>query len=251
MTPRRRRTLTALAAGVVVVAVLLGAALAWFFRDDEPAAVDLETAAAGVAESAPTTAATASSAAAAPGVAGTWAVDAATGEFDFQSATGTFAGFRIAEELRSVGSTEAVGRTGDVTGELVIDGTTVTEGSFTVDLTTVTTNESRRDDKVQEALETARHPQATFVLTEPIALGAGATSGAAVRVTAQGDLTIRGVTKAVKLPLEAKLVGGTIVVVGSTDVVFSDHGVQVPSSPAVLSVDDVGKLEVQLLLIRD
>ena len=68
--------------------------------------------------------------------------------------------------------------------------------------------------------------------------------------TAKGDLTINGVTKAVEFPLQAKLVDGTVVVVGSLDVTFSDFGVEVPSAPVVLSVDDHGALELQLLLTR-
>jgi polyisoprenoid-binding protein YceI len=248
--PDRKKELVLVAAGVVVALVLLaGAGLAWFFRGDEPAAADLETAAAGVA-AAGSSSTTAGSSSATAGVAGTWTVDTSTGGFDFDRATGTFAGFRISENLQSVGSTTAVGRTGDVTGQVTIDGTKVTAATFTVDLTTITTNERRRDDKVQRALETSSFPTATFVLTSPIDLGDAAASGSAVSVTAQGDLTIHGVTKAVSLPIEAKLVNGTIVLVGSTDLTFSDYGVQVPTSPVVLSVDDHGTLEVQLLLVR-
>jgi polyisoprenoid-binding protein YceI len=251
---RTRRSKTLLAIGVAALAVVLvaGAALAWFFKGDEPAAADLDTAAAGVAAGvgSSTTSASASSSSSSAGVSGTWTVDTATGDFDFQSATGTFAGFRIAENLQSVGSATAVGRTGDVTGSVTIDGTKVTAATFTVDLTSITTNESRRDDKVQRALDTSQFPSATFTLTAPIDLGDQATSGGTVSVTASGDLTIHGVTKAVQLPLQAKLVNGTIVLVGSTDLKFSDYGVQVPTSPVVLSVDDHGTLEVQLLLVR-
>ena len=57
-------------------------------------------------------------------------------------------------------------------------------------------------------------------------------------------------TRAVEFPLQAKLVDGTVVVVGSLDVTFSDYGVTVPSAPIVLSVDDHGVLELQLLLTR-
>jgi len=184
------------------------------------------------------------------GLDGVWTVDSTSGEFDFESATGTFAGFRIQEELAGIGQTTAVGRTGGVTGEMTIDGTTVTDATFEVDMTTITTNESRRDDRVQQALETEQFPTATFTLTEPIDLGDGADSGDPVQVTAVGDLTIHGVTKAIELPIEAQLVDGTIVVVGSTDVVFSDYGVEVPQAQIVLSVEDHGVLELQLLLVK-
>ena len=78
---------------------------------------------------------------------------------------------------------------------------------------------------MQSALETDQFPTAMFELTEPIELGAGAADGEAVTVDAVGDLTIHGVTQQVTFPLEAQLVDGTVVVVGSLDITFADYGV--------------------------
>jgi polyisoprenoid-binding protein YceI len=239
------RRLKLLACAIVLVIALGGAGLWWFLRDDAPASVDLDTAVESVQPADGST-----TAAATDGVDGTWTVDAETGDFDYESATGTFAGFRVDEELSSIGSTTAVGRTGDVTGEVEIDGTTLSAATFDIDLTTITTNERRRDDKVQEALDTGEHPTARFTLTEPIDLGDAASTGDTVEVTATGDLTIHGVTRQVEIPLEAQLVNDTVVVVGSLDLTFSDYDVEVPQSPIVLSVDDQGTLELQLLLTR-
>jgi polyisoprenoid-binding protein YceI len=133
---------------------------------------------------------------------------------------------------------------------MTIAGNQVTAAEFTVDMTKITTNAANRDRRVQSALETDRFPEATFTLTSPIDLGPDAATGAEVKATAKGDLTIHGVTKAVEFPLEAKLVDGTVVVVGSLDVEFSDFDVEVPSAPIVLSVEDHGVLELQLLLTR-
>ncbi len=235
--------------GGIVVAALIGGGLYWYLRDDAPEAVSLESAVDQVEDDDP------SSTTAAPGtsapesaVDGIWTVDTETGEFDFETATGTFAGFRINEELAGVGSATAVGRTGDVTGSFTIEGTDVTEADFEVDLTTITTNESRRDDRVQEALETSSFPTATFTLTEPIALGSGAAEGEAVTATAVGDLTIHGVTRSVDFPMEAQLVDDTVVLVGSIDQTLPDYDVVAPSSPIVLGVSDDFTLELQFLL---
>ena len=241
------RRLKLLACAIVLVIALAGAGLWWFLRDDAPAAVDLDTAVGSVQ---PADGETTTTSGGVDAIDGTWTVDTQTGDFDYESATGTFAGFRVDEELSSIGSTTAVGRTGDVSGEAEIDGTTLTAATFEVDLTTITTNESRRDDKVQQALDTGEYPTATFTLTEPIDLGDDAATGAAVDVTATGDLTIHGVTRQVEIPLQARLVDGTVVVVGSLDLTFSDYEVDVPQSPVVLSVDDHGTLELQLLLTR-
>ncbi len=243
LSPRKGKLL-ALVAGLALVGIVLaGVGLSWFFGGNRPAKANLEVAASGVT----TTPGTDSTAAG--GVGGTWAVVPAGDAVGYADLTGTFAGFRIKEELRSIGSTTAVGRTRAVQGSMTIDGERLTRATFTVDLTTLTTNDDRRDDKVQRALETSQFPEATFVLTQPVDLGAADTTGA-LDAQATGDLTFHGVTRPVTFPLQAKLVGDTIVVVASTDLAFPDFGVDVPSSPVVLSAENHGILEVQLILGR-
>jgi polyisoprenoid-binding protein YceI len=232
-----------LIAAALVVALVVGGGLWWYLDDDAPEEVSLDAAVDQVDGDASSDTTAAGSA-----IDGTWTIDTESGDFDFETATGTFAGFRVDEELAGIGAATAVGRTGEVTGSFTIDGGAVTEAEFEVDLTTLTSNESRRDDRVQEALATTEFPTAAFTLTEPIDLGAGAAEGESVSVTATGDLTIHGVTQAVEFPLEAQLVDGTVVVVGSLDLAFADYEVEVPSSPVVLGVDDQGVLELQFLL---
>ena len=69
---------------------------------------------------------------------------------------------------------------------------------------------------------------ATFVITESAEFGDGLLDGAIVMTTVIGDLTINGVTNSVEMPVEAQLVDGSVLVVGSIDVVFADYGVEVP-----------------------
>lgn len=185
------------------------------------------------------------------GIEGTWTVDTDSGDFDFQSATGTFVGFRVNEELVGIGATEAVGRTGDVSGEITITGNQMTAATFEADLSTITTDQSRRDDKVQSALETDQFPTATFTLTAPVDLPADASAGGEISVTATGDLTVHGVTKSVQIPLQAKLVSGTVVVVGSLEELdFTGFGITMPTAPVVASVNPVGTIEMQILLTK-
>jgi polyisoprenoid-binding protein YceI len=237
------------AAAMLVIAAGGGAFAWWFLKDDAPAEVDITQAAAQVDEAPATTAATDATDAATTGIDGTWSVDTSIGEFSYEDSTGTFVGFRVAEELSGLGSTTAVGRTPDVTGTLTVDSTTVTAVTIEADMTSITTNDNRRNDKVQDALETGQYPTATFVLTEPIELGDIAES-ATIDVQATGELTIHGVTQTVTIPLQAQLVDDTIVVVGSLDIVFADYGVEVPTAPIVVSADDHGPLELQLFFTR-
>ena len=184
------------------------------------------------------------------GADGTWTVDASIGEFSFEDASSSFVGFRVAEELASIGATEAVGRTPEVTGTIEIEGTTLVGATIEADFTAIVSNDDRRDNKIQGALETSQFPTATFVLTEPADFGTIPGEGESVSVTARGDLTVHGITNSIEMPLEARLVDGVIVVIGSTEIVFADYDVEAPSAVIVLSVEDRGQIELQLFFTR-
>lgn len=234
--------------GVIVLAVAGG--LFWFFAGEAPAEVDLAATASSVAQSAGATEAI-SNPESTTGIAGAWTVDVSVGDFTVEEATtATFVGFRVDEVLDSIGSATAVGRTPGVTGTITIDGTTVEAADLTADLTSIVSNESRRDGSIQRALNTSSNPEARFVLTEPIDLGEGAAQGEAVSVIATGELTVNGVTNEVEVDLEAQLIDGMILVTGTTDIAFAEYDVTAPTSPAVLSVENEGTIEIQLWLSR-
>jgi polyisoprenoid-binding protein YceI len=160
-------------------------------------------------------------------------------------------GYRVREELASIGATEAVGRTPDVSGTITVDGTTITEATFEADLTTLQSDDDRRDGQLRrQALETGQFPTASFTLTQPIELGAEPAEGAVLEVTAAGDLTLHGTTNAVEIPMQAKLEGGVVTVVGSLPIAFADYGIAKPQSMIVLSVEDNGVMEFQLHFSR-
>lgn len=243
--PERKRKWPVLLSMAVVVG-LVAAGLAWFFADDAPSAVDLATtASAGVATSEP------GEETSTLGVDGAWIVDTSVGTFDLEGdTTATFAGFRV-NEVMVVGDTVAVGRTPAVTGSITIEGDTLTSAEITADLTAIRSNASRREKSIQEALGTTEHPNATFVLTEPIELGEEAVSGEPVSVPAVGELTINGVTNSVEIQLDAQLIDGSILITGTTDVMFADYEIEIPASIAVVSVEDHGIVELQLWLTRN
>jgi polyisoprenoid-binding protein YceI len=181
---------------------------------------------------------------------GTYRVDREAVAYDFDAGTGSFVGFRIDEELSTVGATTAVGRTPEVDGTVVLEGTELVEAVVTADLTVLRTDISQRDSRVQGALDTATHPTATFELTEPVDLGAIPPSGQPAAVTAPGELTLHGVTHPVTATLEAVVLSGVsaLLVTGSFDVALADHDIVAPSAPIVVSVADAGTVELQLYL---
>jgi polyisoprenoid-binding protein YceI len=175
---------------------------------------------------------------AADGIDGTWTVS-----------EGSSVGYRVQENLFGQ-SAEAVGTTSDVTGSVTISGTTVSEASFEADLTTVQSDESRRDGQFQgRIMETSQFPTATFAITEPIDLGSVPADGQTITVEATGELTLHNVTRPVTIELHAKRAGDTFAVDGSLPVTFSDYGIDNPSGgPA--NVGDDGALEVLLVFTR-
>ena len=231
------------AIGLGLVVALVAGGLLWFFAGDAPAEVDLTETVSAVEESAAVETT--------DGIEGIWSVDTTAGEFTVtEETTATFAGFRVEEVLQSIGSTTAVGRTPAVSGSIEIEGTTLTSAEIVVDLTSIVSDQARREDAIQRALGTVANPEAIFVLTEPVELGEAAASGELVDVVAAGELTVNGATNTVEIPLQAQLVDGTILVTGSTEILFADYGVTAPSAPVVVSVEDNGILEFQLWLAR-
>lgn len=171
-------------------------------------------------------------------LAGTWSV-----------AAGSEAGYRVREKLANLpAQSDAVGRTEDVTGTVVIDDAAVSAATFEVQLATLQSDEDRRDNRVRQALQTDQFPTATFELTEPIDLADP--SAESERVEAVGDLTIHGVTKSVSIPIEAARNGDLLELVGAITFPMADYGITPPSIGGFVSVEDDATLEFKILLER-
>ena len=245
-----------LAVGALLV--LAGGAGLWFFLSgDEPEEVDLESAAAvlsttttAASEDLPPASGDTADSGTDAGIDGTWTVDTSIGSFSFEDASSSFVGFRVAEELASIGATEAVGRTPDVSGTIEIEGTALVGASIEADFTAIVSNDDRRNSKIQGALETSQFPTATFVLAEPVDFGSIPGEGESISVTATGALTVHGISNTIEIPLQARLIDEVIVIVGSTEIVFEDYDVEAPSAVIVLSVEDHGIVELQLFFTR-
>ncbi|WP_328530637.1 YceI family protein [Nocardioides sp. NBC_00368] len=158
---------------------------------------------------------------------------------------GSYAGYRLDEVLRGEDVT-VTGRTEDVTGEVTIAEDEVTAASIEVKVATIATDSGNRDGYFRDnAIEAEKFPTATFELTQPAALEAGATE-----VELVGDLTVHGETKSVTVDAE---VGGdgasALQVVGSVPITFADFGVEAPNLGFV-SVEDTGSVEFSLELVK-
>ena len=248
----QRRKLGVVGAVAAALVLVVGFAGWWFLlRDDAPEEASIDAAgetldAAGGEAGAGDEA---GDAAPADGVDGAWAVDMALGSFDDFS--GTWAGYRVEEELANIGASTAVGRTPDVSGTMTVAGGEVTAVDVEVDLTTLQSDNGQRDGQLaSRGLETERFPTATFTLTSPIALPDDAGTAGSVSAQATGDLTIHGVTREVTLDLEAEVTDGSAAVVGQAPVKLTDFDIEAPTGFRVLSITDDATFEFQIFFAR-
>ena len=162
--------------------------------------------------------------------------------------SGSQAGYRVKEVLFGQ-QNEAVGRTSSVSGQLAVKGSRVTGGSFSVDLTTVQSDQSRRDGQFQgRIMDTATYPTATFALTQPVALPSLPADEASVSAKAQGKLTLHGTTRDVTVTVTAKRSGGNFQVSGQIPVTFADWNIANPSFGGLVTTEDHGQAEFLLVL---
>jgi polyisoprenoid-binding protein YceI len=239
-----RRVKWLLVAAVAAVLVFVGGPFVYInlIKEDAPPALSFDEVggASTTAAAATTTDATAAAAAAA-------ATDGLDGAWTATSAS--IVGYRVQEVLFGQ-STEGVGRTSAVTGTLTLQGTTASAARFTIDMATVTSDESRRDSAFRgRIMDVSTFPTATFALTAPIDLGGIPADKQQVTAKATGDLTLKGTTRRVTFDLVARRNGATIEVNGSIPVTFADFGIDNPSMSGITTKDN-GLLEFLLVFGR-
>jgi polyisoprenoid-binding protein YceI len=142
----------------------------------------------------------------------------------------------------------AVGRTHSISGAITLAGSSVTKGSFTVQMATVHSDMSQRDNQFDgRIMNVAQFPTATFTLSSPIALQSGLKAGATTTATASGQLTLHGVTRHVTFTVKARYSSTGILINGSIPITFTDYDISNPGFVGI-NVDPDGLLEFLLTL---
>lgn len=237
---RSGRVIAALVALVLLVTVVGPFVYINFVKDDPAERLTLEDALdrATTTTVAGDTSTTAAGSSSATGIDGSWTVT-----------TGSRAQYRAKEVLFGQDS-EATGTTDSVSGSLTAAGSTISAAAVEVDMTSIESDESRRDSQFHgRIMATATYPTATFVLTEPIELGALPGDGERIGVEATGELTLRGVTQTVTVTLEAALQDGLIVVHTTIPIDFDDY--EIPdASGGPAQVGRSGEIELDAVFTR-
>lgn len=227
-----------LVGGLVLLAILGSTAGVWVYihwiKADAPARLTINDITTGTGAS--------------PGTTGTGA-PSGTPSNSWTVTSGSQVGYRVVEVLFGQ-DTEGVGRTSKVTGSLTLDAAIVSTATFTVDMTSLKSDDARRDRKFTgQIMNTATIPTALFTLSKPIDLVTAPADSTQVTASATGDLLLHGVTKPVTFSLTAKRTGNTIAVSGAFDVKFADYAINNPSGGPV-TTQDHGLIEFALAFAK-
>jgi polyisoprenoid-binding protein YceI len=238
-------------AGSFIYAKVINKADPEFGQADVNAKLDAATTTVAAASSTPvsstTTVATAASTASQSTTAAAETTTGVDGTWNIKE--GSEVGYRVDESINGFDTT-ANGRTQSITGSMVAAGTTISEGQFTVDMATFTSDEGGRDAQFRgRVMDVDTFPTSTFVLTAPIDFGGIPTEGGTANATATGDLTLHGTTKSVTFDVQGTFKNGLIGVLGQIPVVFADWGIPNPSI-GTTRTEDNGLLEFVLVLQR-
>jgi hypothetical protein len=145
---------------------------------------------------------------------------------------------------------DVVGRTRAVSGTIAVTDARLTTAIFRVSLAAVTVS-GKKEPQLATSLRTSADPIATIRLARLIRLTPAFASGAVVRETAPGYLTLRGISKLVAITFTARRNGTELQVAGSIPVSFVRWHITGPAGFGFLgALADHGSAEFLLTLRR-
>ena len=222
--------------GILIVLAIVGfTAGPWIYREFIAGEADAELTLPGQTEAATTD------------VNGTWTV--VPGPDD--DAERTQAGYRVDEILR--GSPLTVnGRTPKVTGQAVVAESKLESATFTVDVASITSPESARDNQFrgEDILDTGEFPTAELRVTQPVDVAAVPESGAPVTLDVPVSLTVKGIARDVTAKVDVQRAGDTIVAAGSVPITWTDFNVTPPDFAGFVTVEPTGTIEFLVNLAK-
>lgn len=162
--------------------------------------------------------------------------------FTIVSAQST-ASYSVYEDLILQGkpNNDAIGKTNAVTGSFQIrtgSSPLVAGMNIKIDLRTLQSDSSFRDNHMQTALDTSAYPYATFVSISTQGLPATYTNGQTISFKLIGNLTMHGKTNGETFAVQGKVVGNTITGTATTTIYMTDFGIQPPNLANVAIVQN-------------
>jgi polyisoprenoid-binding protein YceI len=151
----------------------------------------------------------------------------------------------------------AKGATKDVTGTFYLD----EEGlgldperasTFTVDLTTITSDEGMRDRRVQnDALQTSQFPTATFTASSVTGYDPSIPDGEEQNLKLTGMMDLHGVQKEITWDVKARRQGDVITALATVNFKYADFNIPVLNIAGFVTVEEDVTLQVQIVAQQD
>lgn len=168
------------------------------------------------------------------------------------------ASYAVEEEFfnQAVNFFTAVGTTQTIEGAFAVNvqdnQVTLGENRFVVDLRTLTSDSSRRDNRIREEwLESNTYPMAEFVATGLEGFPETVAEGQDLSFQVVGDMTIREVTRPLTFDTTARLDGNTITGSATTQLLMRDFGFEPPSILGMLEVTDGVTVTVEFTAVEN
>jgi polyisoprenoid-binding protein YceI len=179
---------------------------------------------------------------------------AEAGAATFTIANASKATVSVREQLVGVNlPSDAVLTASGGTGSFTVnpDGTFSADSKITFEVSTLTSDQRDRDNFIKnDTLQVRQFPTATFVPTTATGLTLPIASGAELKFTLAGKMTIHGVTKDVTFDVAATRDGSQLKATATANPTwkFGDFGMRAPAVPfRVVSVNDEIRVVVDLV----
>jgi polyisoprenoid-binding protein YceI len=154
-----------------------------------------------------------------------------------------FFGLALGKYGIAAGLSDTVGKTSNIQGQFELNwddlSSALGENTFTVDLSTLKSNQGLRDSWIREnGPQFGTFPDATFVADSIEGAPAAYTPGEEVNFKMVGNITIRDVTKPATFDITATLQDGTIKGTATAPLKMTDFGITPPDFANTLTVQD-------------
>jgi polyisoprenoid-binding protein YceI len=163
----------------------------------------------------------------------------------------SLATIRVREQVASVPAPgDAILTTRAFSGTVVLlpDGSFANGSALSVDLDTLKSDESLRDEWIKfNTLNTRVYPRAEFTLERVSGVPMPIAEQGVWAATLEGTMKIHGIERPLSWPVQVTRSSGEVRVQGATAFKFGDYGMAVPANRLILSVVDDVKLEIDLL----
>jgi polyisoprenoid-binding protein YceI len=158
---------------------------------------------------------------------------------------------RVREQVAAIPAPgDAVLTTRAFSGSVVLlpDGSFANGSAFAVDLDTLKSDESLRDEWIKfNTLNTRVYPRAEFTLERVNGVPMPIAPQGEWAATLEGTMKIHGVERRLAWPVQVTRSSGEVRVRGTTAFRFGDYGMTVPANRLILSVVDDVRLEIDIV----